>query len=241
MAGHSKWANIQHRKKSQDAKRGKLFTTLIREITIAARMNGADVSGNPRLRLAVDKALTANMGKDTIDRAIKRGIGELEGQSFENIRYEGYGVGGIALLVECTTDNRNRTVADIRFVFSKHGGNLGEAGSVSYLFKQTGTLFYAESHTEDRFLEAALDAGADDITNSSNTTQVLTVPDQLLTVKESLVSAGFAPDEFGIEMRPDTYLPVSEEDAEKLLRLLSALEDLDDVQAVYCNADFPSR
>lgn len=239
MAGHSKWANIQHRKKAQDAKRGKLFTKLIREITVAARMGGAEPDGNSRLRLAMDKALAANMGKDTIDRAIKRGSGETDGQAFENVRYEGYGPGGVAILIECTTDNRNRTVAEIRFVFNKHGGNLGEAGSVAYLFKQTGTLFYEDEQTEDRFLEAALEAGADDIININATTQVLTEPEQLLSVKQALSDSGFAPQAFGMEMRPDAYTPVSDDDAEKLSRLIAALEDLDDVQDVYCNADFP--
>ena len=239
MAGHSKWANIQHRKKAQDAKRGKLFTKIIREITIAARMDGPDINSNPRLRLAVDKAMAGNMGKETVDRAIKRGAGELEGQSFENIRYEGYAVGGVAILIEATTDNRNRTVAEVRFVFSKHGGSLGESGSVSYLFKQLGILYYDQEHDDDQFLEAALNAGAEDVLTEDGGSQVITMPDQLLAVKDKMVEDNFPAREFAVEMRAETDIEVSKDDAEKIMRLIDALEELDDVQDVYCNANFP--
>ncbi len=236
MAGHSKWANIQHRKKTQDTKRGKLFTRLIREITVAARLAGCDPDSNPRLRLAMDKALSSNMSKDTIERAIKRGAGDPEGQVYENIRYEGYGVGGVAILVECLTDNRNRTVAEVRFVFNKHGGNLGETGSVAYLFKQYGVLNFTHIN-EDALLEVALEAGAYDVVSAQGNAEVLTAPEELLIVKEAVIQAKFIPQSFGVEMRPESYLEPNEDTSIRLVKLLDTLEELDDVQSVYCNAD----
>ncbi len=238
MSGHSKWANIQHRKKRQDAKRGKLFTRLIREITIASRLGGADPGANPRLRLALDKATAANMGKDVIDRAIKRGAGLLEGQEYESVRYEGYGAGGSAVLVECMTDNRNRTVAEVRSAFTRYGGNLGEAGSVAYLFTQRGVLFY-ERAAEDEVFEAAIEAGADDVTGDGSV-QVLTPPERLADVKQAMEAAGLPPDEFELAMLAEVEVELDVAAADKLLRLLDALEDLDDVQNVYCNANLPA-
>ena len=238
MSGHSKWANIQHRKKRQDAKRGKLFTRLIREITIASRLGGADPGANPRLRLALDKATAANMGKDVIDRAIKRGAGLLEGQEYESVRYEGYGAGGSAVLVECMTDNRNRTVAEVRSAFTRYGGNLGEAGSVAYLFTQRGVLFY-ERAAEDEVFEAAIEAGADDVTGDDSV-QVLTSPERLADVKQAMEAAGLPPDEFELAMLAEVEVELDVAAADKLLRLLDALEDLDDVQNVYCNANLPA-
>lgn len=237
MAGHSKWANIQHRKKRQDAKRGKLFTRLIREITIASRLGGADPAANPRLRLALDKATAANMGKDVTDRAIKRGAGLLEGQEYESVRYEGYGAGGSAVLVECMTDNRNRTVAEVRGAFTRCGGNLGEAGSVAYLFTQRGVLLY-ERAAEDEILEAAIEAGADDVVSNGGV-QVFTPPERLADVKRAMEAAGLPPDEFELAMLAETEVELDAAAADKLLRLLDALEDLDDVQNVYCNASLP--
>ncbi len=238
MAGHSKWANIQHRKKRQDAKRGKLFTRLIREITIASRLGGADPSANPRLRLALDKATAANMGKDVTDRAIKRGAGLLEGQEYESVRYEGYGAGGSAVLVECMTDNRNRTVAEVRGAFTRYGGNLGEAGSVAYLFAQRGVLLY-EQAAEDQVLEAAIEAGADDVVSNGGV-QVFTPPERLADVKQAMEAAGLPPDEFELAMLAEVEVELDAAAADKLLRLLDALEDLDDVQNVYCNASLPA-
>ena len=237
MAGHSKWANIQHRKKAQDAKRGKLFTRLIREITVAARMGDANPESNPRLRLAIDKALAANMPKDSIARAVKRGSGEIEGAIYENISYEGYGPGGVAVLVECTTDNKNRSVSEIRHAFTRFGGNLGTSGSVSYLFKQCGVLSYPAGANEEAILDAATRAGAEDI-ESENHIEVLTNPENLLQLKQAMTSSGMAPDSAEIEMRPTNLVPLDENDSGKLLRLLEALEDCDDVQNIYCNASF---
>ncbi len=240
MAGHSKWANIQHRKKAQDAKRGKLFTRLIHEITIASRLGGADPDANPRLRLATDKATAANMSKDVIARAIKRGAGQLEGQQYESVRYEGYGAGGSAVLVECMTDNRNRTVAEVRSAFSRYGGNLGESGSVAYLFTQQGVLVY-EHADENAILEAAIEAGADDVVHETGGTQVFTAPERLAEIKQAMESAGLPPDEFEIMMLADPQIELTGADADKLLRLLDALADLDDVQNVYCNASLAAE
>jgi YebC/PmpR family DNA-binding regulatory protein len=238
MAGHSKWANIQHRKNAQDAKRGKLFTKLIREITVAARMGEPDPAMNPRLRLAVDKALAGNMTKDTIERAIKRGSGTQDGDNFEEVRYEGYGPGGAAVMVDCMTDNRNRTVAEIRHAFTKAGGNLGTDGSVAYQFTKSGILSYPNSSDEDRILEAALEAGAEDVlTNDDGSIDVVTEPDRFVDIKESMVSAELQPEQAEVTMRAASTISLDVEDAEKMLRLLDTLEDLDDVQNVYSNAD----
>jgi YebC/PmpR family DNA-binding regulatory protein len=238
MAGHSKWANIQHRKGAQDAKRGKLFTKFIREITVSARIGGGDANSNPRLRAVMDKALGANMQKDTIERAIKRGCGALDGENYEEIRYEGYGPNGVAVMVECMTDNRNRTVAEVRHAFNKAGGNLGTDGSVAYLFKKLGVLSYPASCNEDDLVEAALEAGAQDIvTNDDGSFDVLTSPDDFLDVRTALEKANLKPEEADIMQRPDTYVSLDLEDAQKMLRLQDVLEDLDDVQEVHSNAD----
>jgi len=238
MAGHSKWANIQHRKGAQDARRGKLFTKLIREITVSSRAAGGDPANNPRLRAAMDKALTANMSKDTIERAIKKGVGAGEGDNYEEIRYEGYGSGGIAVMVDCLTDNRVRTVADVRHAFSKAGGNLGTDGSVAYLFSKVGILSYPAGVDEDGLMEAALEAGADDvIANEDGTMDVLVDPAQFETVRDALVFAALAPENAEVTMRASTTVALDEDDAGKMLRLLERLEDLDDVQNVYSNAD----
>ncbi len=238
MAGHSKWANIQHRKNAQDAKRGKLFTKLIREITVAARMGDPDPNSNPRLRLAVDKALAGNMTKDTIERAIKRGSGAQDGENFEEIRYEGYGPGGVAVMVDCMTDNRNRTVAEVRHAFSKAGGNLGTDGSVAYQFTKTGILSFPIGSDEDQIMEAALEAGAHDvIANEDGSVDVLTEPDQFVDIKEAMVAANLDPEQAEVTMRAANSTPLELNDAEKMVRLLDTLEDLDDVQNVYSNAD----
>lgn len=239
MAGHSKWANIQHRKKAQDAKRGKLFTKLIREITVAARMGGAEPESNPRLRAAIDKGLNGNMTRDTIERAIKRGAGTSEGEHFEEVRYEGYGPGGVAVMVDCLTDNRNRTVAEVRHAFNKAGGNLGTDGSVAYLFTKIGSLVFAAGSDEEKILELALEAGADDVqTHDDTSVEVLTSPDEFLRVKEAMIAAGFEPEMAEMTMQASTMVDMDFEDAEKVLRMVDALEDLDDVQNVYSNADF---
>ena len=238
MAGHSKWANIQHRKNAQDAKRGKLFTRLIREITVAARMGGSDIGTNPRLRLVVDKALSANMTKDTIERAIKRGAGELEDVVYEEVRYEGYGPGGVAVMVDCMTDNRNRTVAEVRHAFSKCGGNLGTDGSVAYLFNKTGVISYPPGTNEDKVMEVALEAGAEDIvTYEDGSLDVLTSPDDFMDVKTALFEAGLKTEASEVTMRAATDVSLDKETAEKLLKLTDMLEELDDVQEVYSNAD----
>ena len=242
MAGHSKWANIQHRKNAQDAKRGKLFTRLIREITTAARNGDPNPDQNPRLRLAVDKALTANMTKDTIERAIKRGAGELEGAAFEEIRYEGYAPGGVAVIVDCLTDNRTRTVGEVRHAFSKHGGNLGADGSVSYLFNQCGVLLFPATVNEDKLMEVALEAGAEDVArDADNNVEVLTEPAAFHGVKAAMESAGLHAESAEITMRASTSVELEKEQAETVLKLLEALENLDDVQTVYSNADFPDE
>ena len=238
MAGHSKWANIQHRKGAQDARRGKLFTKLIREITVSSRTGGGDPANNPRLRAAMDKALTANMSKDTIERAIKKGVGAGEGDNYEEIRYEGYGSGGIAVMVDCLTDNRVRTVAEVRHAFSKAGGNLGTDGSVAYLFTKTGILSYPAGIDEDRLMEVSLEAGADDvITHEDHSVDVLVDPAEFETVRDALIAAGLPPESAEITMRASTTVALDEDDAGKMLRLLERLEDLDDVQNVYSNAD----
>ncbi len=238
MAGHSKWANIQHRKGAQDAKRGKLFTRLIREITIASRMGGSDVNSNPRLRLAIDKALAGNMTKDTIERAVKRGAGELEGQDFDEIRYEGYGPGGVAVMVDCMTDNKNRTVSEVRHAFSKRGGNLGTDGSVSYLFSKQGIISYPVGADEDTIMDAALEAGADDVvSHDDGSIEVLTTEETFVDVKEALIAAGLEPEHAEVTMKASTTVELDLNGAQKMLGLIDMLEELDDVQNVYSNVD----
>jgi YebC/PmpR family DNA-binding regulatory protein len=238
MAGHSKWANIQHRKGAQDAKRGKLFTKLIREITVAARMVGGDPASNPRLRTAIDKALTANMTRDTIDRAIKRGAGASEDQHYEDVRYEGYAPGGVAVMVDCMTDNRNRTVGEVRHAFTKCGGNLGTDGSVAYLFTKAGIITYPQGSNEDKIMEVALEAGADDVVSyPDGSIDVLTAPDQFEAVKTAMTAAGLKAESAEITMRAAIDVALQAEDAAKMLKLMEMLEDLDDVQNVYSNAD----
>ena len=238
MAGHSKFANIKHRKAAQDAKRGKIFTKLIRELTVAAKMGGPDAGSNPRLRTAMDKALGANMTRDTMERAIKRGAGAGEGENYDEIRYEGYGTNGVAIMVDCLTDNINRTVSEVRHAFTKAGGNLGTDGSVSYLFNKQGVLSYAPGADEDTIMEAALEAGADDVTtNDDSSVDVLTTPEAFMDVKEAMVAAGHEPVDAEITQHAATTVDLNLEDAEKVLRLVDALEDLDDVQNVYSNAD----
>ena len=239
MAGHSKWANIQHRKGAQDAKRGKLFTRLIREITVAARMGGSDPATNPRLRAAIDKALGSNMTKDVIERASKRGAGELEGAAYEEIRYEGYGPNGIAIMVDCMTDNRNRTVAEVRHVFSKRGGNMGTDGCVAFMFNQKGIISLAPGLDEDSVMEVALEAGAEDIvTNDDGSIDVFTTPDDYAIVKDALDAAGFEAQSAEITMHPDNTVSLDLDDAQKAIAMIDAFEELDDVQQVYSNADF---
>jgi YebC/PmpR family DNA-binding regulatory protein len=240
MAGHSKWANIRYRKGVQDARRGKLFTKLIREITIAARSGGGgDPKLNPRLRAAVDKALDANMTRDTIDRAIQRGTGELEGAHYEEVRYEGYGPGGVAVMVDCQTDNRTRTVGEVRHAFAKHGGNLGTDGSVAYLFRKLGVLTYAPGASEDKLMEAALAAGADDVVSQDDgSIEVQTAPEGFAAVVAAMTQAGLKPDHAEITQRAANDITLGGDDAEKMWKLLEVLEDLDDVQHVYSNADF---
>ncbi len=237
MAGHSKWANIKHKKAATDAKRGKIFTRLIKEITVAARLGGGDPSMNPRLRLAIDKAYDNNMPKDTIERAAKRGAGELEGVNYEEIRYEGYGIGGAAVIVDCMTDNRTRTVADVRHAFSKYGGNLGTDGSVAFLFKHCGQILFAPGTDEDKLLEAALEAGADDVvTNDDSSIEVVTGPYDFLAVKDALGMAGFKPEYAEVTMKALTDVAMTGDDAARMQKLIDAIESLDDVQDVYTNA-----
>jgi len=239
MAGHSKWANIKHKKAAADAKRGKIFTRLIREVTVAAKMGGVDPSMNPRLRLAIDKATANNMPKDTIERAAKRGAGAQEGVAYEEIRYEGYGINGAAVMVDCLSDNRTRTVADIRHAFSKYGGNLGTDGSVAFLFKHCGVLVFAPGTSEDKLMEAALDAGAEDvIANDDGSLEVITGPHDFVSVKDALVKAGLKPEFAEVTMKPATEVEMTGEDAARMQRLLDAIESLDDVQDVYTNAVF---
>ncbi len=242
MAGHSKWANIQHRKGAQDKKRGKLFTKLIREITVAARMGGGDPNSNPRLRLAIDKAKAQSMPKDNIDRAVKKGSGGLEGDDYKEVRYEGYGPGGVAVMVDCMTDNRNRTVGEIRHAFTKYGGNLGADGSVAYLFNSVGLISYPTGVSEDEIMEAALEAGAEDIvTNDDKSLDVITDPQEFETVREAMTSAGLTPENAEVTMRASTSAVLGEKEARSMIKLLDALEDLDDVQNVYSNADIPDE
>jgi YebC/PmpR family DNA-binding regulatory protein len=240
MAGHSKWANIKHRKAAQDKKRGKLYTKIIREVTVAARLGGGEVADNPRLRAAVDKALAANMPKDTIERAISRGAGDGEGSDVEELVYEGYGPGGVAILVEAMTDNRNRTVAEVRHAFSKAGGNLGTDGSVAYLFTKQGIINFAPGSDEEQVMEVALEAGAEDIEAEDDGALSVTTPwENLSDVVAALSEAGLPPDHNEVTMVASTTTDCDEELAEKVLRLLDALEELDDVQEVYSNGDFP--
>lgn len=242
MAGHSKWANIKHRKGRQDARRGKIFTKLIRAITVAARSGDADVDSNSTLRLAVDKALAQNMPRDTIDRAIQRGAGEADGANVEEIIYEGYGPSGVAILVECLTDNRNRTVAEVRHAFTKAGGNLGTDGSVAYLFTKRGVITFAPDSDEDKIMEAALDVGADDIVaNEDGSIDVFTTPENFAAVKDAIAATEVEAEVAEISMLPATQITLDHDTAEKLLRLVDALEDLDDVQNVYSNADIPDE
>jgi YebC/PmpR family DNA-binding regulatory protein len=238
MAGHSKWANIQHRKGAQDKKRGKLFTKLIREVTVAARIGGSDIDANPRLRLAVDKAKAQSMPKDNIERAIKRGAGELDGEDYQELRYEGYGPGGTAVMVDCLTDNKNRTVADVRHAFSKYGGNLGAEGSVNYLFNEVGQLLFAPGSDEDAVMEVAIEAGAEDVVvDEDQSIEVLTDPAEFEGVRDAIAAAGLEPETAQVTMRASTNATLEVEDAASMVKLLEALEDLDDVQEVYSNAD----
>ena len=237
MAGHSKWHNIQHRKGAQDAKRGKVFTKLIKEIVVAAKMGGGVIENNPSLRAIIDKALAANMKRDTIDNAVKRGAGDLDGDNYEEVRYEGYGLGGTAIMVDCLTDNRNRTVADVRHAFSKHGGSLGTDGSVSYMFSKQGFISFA-SGDEDAIMEVAIESGADDIiTNDDGSIDVMTAPDDFFSVKDALVANNLNPEHSQITMEPANRIELNLEDAEKFMKLIDKLEDLDDTQEVYHNAD----
>ncbi len=238
MAGHSKWANIQHRKGAQDKKRGKLFTKLIREITVAAKMGGGDPDANPRLRLAVDKARSQSMPKDNIDRAVKRGAGELDGADFQQMRYEGYGPGGTAVMVDCLTDNKNRSVAEVRHAFTKFGGNLGAEGSVNYLFNHVGQLLYPSGCDEDAIMEAAIEAGAEDVVaDDDGSVEVLSEPDEYENVKAAMLAAGHEPESSQVTMRASTSASLGVKEATSMVKMLDTLEDLDDVQEVYSNAD----
>ncbi len=238
MAGHSKWANIQHRKGRQDEKRGKVWTRIIREIVVAARQGGGDLGMNPRLRLAVDKAKAANMPADTIKKNIDKATGNLEGVNYEEIRYEGYGIGGAAVIVDCMTDNRVRTVAEVRHAFSKYGGNLGTEGSVAFQFKHCGQFVFAPGTSEDKVMEAALEAGAEDVvTDADGAVEVLCAPDDFEAVKAALDAAGLAPDLAEVTMRPENPIELSGEDAARMQKLIDVLEDLDDVQEVYHSAE----
>lgn len=237
MAGHSKWANIQHRKNRQDAKRGKIFTRLIKEITVAARLGGGDPDANPRLRLAMDKAFDNNMPKENVERAIKRGTGGLEGANYEEIRYEGYGLGGAAVMVDCMTDNRTRTVADVRYAFSKNGGNLAGEGAVAFLFKHCGQLVYAPGTDESRLMDAAIDAGAEDVvTNDDGSIEVVTAPQDFVPVRTALERAGFKPGAAEVTFKPTAENVIKGDDAARMQKLLDALEGIDDVQEVYTTA-----
>ncbi|MEO1247190.1 MAG: YebC/PmpR family DNA-binding transcriptional regulator [Pseudomonadota bacterium] len=238
MAGHSKWANIQHRKGAQDKKRGKLFTKLIREITVAAKMGGGDIDANPRLRLAVDKAKAQSMPKDNIERAVKRGAGETDGADYQEIRYEGYGPGGTAVMVDCLTDNRNRTVAEVRHAFTKFGGNLGADGSVNYLFNSVGQLMYPSGSDEDSIMEAAIESGAEDVVvDNDGSIEVLTEPAEFEQVRNAMLELGFEPDNAELTMRASTHAELGVNEAGSMVKMLEMLEDLDDVQQVYSNAD----
>ena len=238
MAGHSKWANIRFRKGAQDAKRGKLFTKFIREITVAAREGGGDPASNPRLRSAVDKALSNNMTRDTVDRAIKRGSGEADADNFEEVVYEGYGPNGVAIMVQCLTDNRNRTVAEVRHAFSKYGGNLGTNGSVAFLFNKIGMISFPAGSNEEKILGAALEAGAEDvIVNDDTSIDVTTSADDFINVKEIMQGQGLQPEQADVIMQASTSIDLELEDAQKAMKLIDALEDLDDVQKVHSNVE----
>ncbi|HYG54927.1 MAG TPA: YebC/PmpR family DNA-binding transcriptional regulator [Burkholderiales bacterium] len=237
MAGHSKWANIKHRKAAADAKKGKVFTRVIKEITVAAKMGGGDPDSNPRLRLAMDKAREANMAKDSVQNAIKRGTGQLEGVTYEEVRYEGYGPGGAAVMLDCLTDNRTRTVAEVRHAFTKNGGNLGSDGSVAYLFKHCGQFVFAPGTSEDKVMEAALDAGAEDVlTNEDGSVEVICAPNDFTAVKAALEKAGLKAEVAEITMKPTTEAEPKGDEAQRMRALLDALESLDDVQNVYTTA-----
>jgi YebC/PmpR family DNA-binding regulatory protein len=237
MAGHSKWANIQHRKGRQDAKRGALFTRLIKEITVAARIGGADVASNPRLRMAVEKASEGNMSKETVQRAIQRGAGGLEGANYEEIRYEGYGIAGAALIIDCMTDNRTRTVADVRHALTKYGGNLGTDGSVAYQFKHCGQFIFAPGTSEDKVMEAAIEAGAEDvITHDDGAIEVISAPQEFADVKDALEKAGLKAEFAEVVMKPLNEMIVTGEDAVRMQKILDALDNVDDMQQVYTNA-----
>ena len=237
MAGHSRWANIRHKKAVSDAKKGKIFTRLIKEVTVAARLGGADPAMNPRLRLAIDKAYDANMPKDTIERAAKRGAGELDGVNYEEIRYEGYGVGGAAVMVDCMTDNRTRTVAEVRHAFTKNGGNLGTDGSVAFLFKKCGQFVFAPGTSEDKVMEAALEAGAEDVvTNDDGSVEVICAAADFAAVKDGLAKAGLKPELAEITMKATAENVLKGDEGGRMQRLLDALENLDDVQDVYTTA-----
>ena len=237
MAGHSKWANIQHRKGRQDAKRGKIFTRLIKEITVAAKMGGGDPTINPRLRLAIDKAKAESMPKDNIENAIKRGSGQLEGVNYEELRYEGYGINGAAVMVDCLTDNKTRTVADVRHAFTKYGGNLGTDGSVAFLFKHCGTFLFAPGADEDKIMEAALEAGAEDVvSNDDGSIEVITAPNDFEAVQAALEQAGLKAEMAEVTMKASTEAVLTGDDGIKMQKLLDALDDLDDVQDVYTSA-----
>ena len=240
MAGHSKWANIKHRKAAQDAKRGKVFTKHIREITVSAREGGGDADANPRLRIAIDKALGANMTRDTIDRAIKRGTGDLDGVNYEEMRYEGYAPSGIAVLVECTTDNTNRTVAEVRHAFSKYNGNMGTEGSVAYMFERLGVILMPAGADEEQVMDVVLEAGAEDIVTHDDDTVEITCPSEALhDVVNALIEADMAPESSEVVQRAANEITLNDADAEKVMKLIDALEELDDVQDVFTNADFP--
>ncbi|PCJ37388.1 MAG: YebC/PmpR family DNA-binding transcriptional regulator [Cellvibrionales bacterium] len=242
MAGHSKWANIKHRKAAQDAKRGKVFTKLIRELVVAAKAGGPNPDDNPRLRAAVDKSLGANMKKDTVDKAIARGAGTGEGENYEEVTYEGYGHGGIAVLVECLTDNRNRTAGDVRHAFTKRSGNLGTDGSVAYLFTRTGQMSYVPGSDEEKIMDAALELGADDVvTHDDGSIDVMTSREDFLTVKAGLIEAGLEPEDAEVTMIASLMVELDKEGAEKVIALVDSLEDLDDVQNVYTNAEIPTE
>lgn len=241
MAGHSKWANIKFRKGVQDAKRGKIFTKLIREITVAARLGGGDETSNPRLRDAVKKALNANMKRDTVDNAIKRGVGGLDGEAMIAMRYEGYGPGGVAVLVDCLSDNKNRTVSEVRHAFTKHGGNLGTDGSVSYLFTNQGEILIASGASEEHVMEVAIDAGASDVFVDDGQIEVITPVEAYHSVLNALGDASFNVEQSQLTMRAQTLVPIDDESAESLLKMIDMLEDLDDVQEVYSNAEFSEK
>jgi YebC/PmpR family DNA-binding regulatory protein len=237
MAGHSKWANIKHRKAAADAKKGKVFTRLIKEITVAAKLGGGDPNSNPRLRLAMDKAREANMTKDSVQNAIKRGSGQLDGVSYEEVRYEGYGAGGAAVMVDCLTDNRTRTVAEVRHAFTKNGGNVGSDGSVAFLFRHCGQFLLAPGTSEDQVMEAAIDAGAEDVTrNEDGSVEVMCAPADFAAVKAALDQAGLKPELAEITMKPTSEAELAGDDAARMRQLLDALENLDDVQNVYTTA-----